>query len=554
MKHALCLAVASLAMALAHAGEALVHDDFTHPTLAAWQVVDVGKNAAPSRWTVSQGAVHQTTNIFTRTWNGDRWADWTGSYLAHRTGTLRDGTVEMAFWSTDDDGVGLAWRFRDKDNLCKVQLASSTSLWQVSRTVAGKFKCIAVGKIGYRKGLLQRLRVRCAGQRTAIWLDDKLLFAGEIDGPQEGTVAIESRGNEGTHADYVRVRSGDAWPLAEFGSLQTEFSLRTAELEHLAVLPKEALRLRMPASTGITATVHANGQELARVALVGTTPELWRNPGGMDALGEVRLWQGDKVVRTLPFNIWTGWPKGIGVCAHRGDSAVAPENTLPAIQSAVRKGAHQIEIDVARTKDGQLVLLHDLTLNRTTNGTGKPGDYTLAELKKLDAGSWKSKKWAGTRIPTLEEALAVIPEGIWANLHLKSGVGADTTRLITRLKRLRWCFLACTSGEAAKARAVNPKVFICNMSGQRGPDSPYAAQTIKLKADFLQFHGFTNNMPQVCHELAKHGIRRNYFPANDPVFFRRLLEAGVQYPLTDHLDGMLKVLKEIGVPPPPVKR
>jgi glycerophosphoryl diester phosphodiesterase len=75
-----------------------------------------------------------------------------------------------------------------------------------------------------------------------------------------------------------------------------------------------------------------------------------------------------------------------------------------------------------------------------------------------------------------------------------------------------------------------------------------------MKADFLQFHGFDETMPRVARELAAHGVRRNYFPANDPAFFRRLLEAGVEFPLTDRLDTMLGVLDEIGVPPPALTR
>lgn len=530
------------------AAEALLDDDFALPTLTAWQVLDVGRNAAPSAWSVSLGAVHQTANIYTRAWDGNPRGDWTGTYLVRRDFAFADGTVELAFWSTDDDGVGLAWHMQDAENLCKVQLNASPPFWQVSRTVGGEFRCIAVGTVGYRPGVLQRLRVRCQGKQTAVWLEDQLLFLGEVDGPDMGSVALESRGNAGTHADYVRVVREMPWSEAELRHLVVETALRQAELEHLAVLPGETLRLRLPQACEATASVHVNEREVARVPLTGTLTELWRDPGGTDTLGEVRLWQGDTMVRSLPFNIWQAWPKDIGVCAHRGDNRLAPENTLPAIQLAARKGAQQIEIDVTRTKDGHLVLLHDLTLDRTTDGTGKPGDYTLAEIKALDAGSWKGEQWRGTRIPTLEEALAEIPDGIWVNLHLKTGVGADTARLVTRLGRTQWCFLACTLAEAKLARAVNPELRICNMTGQAGPDSPYPQATMDNHCQFLQFHGFGTDMPRVCRELAAHGVRRNYFPANDPAFFRRALEAGIQYPLTDNLDAMLAVLDELGVP------
>jgi glycerophosphoryl diester phosphodiesterase len=94
------------------------------------------------------------------------------------------------------------------------------------------------------------------------------------------------------------------------------------------------------------------------------------------------------------------------VVAHRGFSAVAPENTLAAAARAIESGADGDECDVQATKDGELVLMHDDKLDRTTNGKGKLSDRTLAELKELDAGSWKDPRYANERIPTLAEWLA----------------------------------------------------------------------------------------------------------------------------------------------------
>ncbi|WP_413066178.1 glycerophosphodiester phosphodiesterase [Siminovitchia sp. 179-K 8D1 HS] len=91
--------------------------------------------------------------------------------------------------------------------------------------------------------------------------------------------------------------------------------------------------------------------------------------------------------------------------AHRGASGHAPENTMPAFQKGVEMKADYIEIDVQMTKDGKLVIIHDATVNRTTNGTGAVKDLTLEELKQLDAGSWFSEKYAGEKIPTFEEVL-----------------------------------------------------------------------------------------------------------------------------------------------------
>jgi glycerophosphoryl diester phosphodiesterase len=76
-----------------------------------------------------------------------------------------------------------------------------------------------------------------------------------------------------------------------------------------------------------------------------------------------------------------------------------------------------IEFDVALTQDGKLVLMHDVTVDRTTDGSGAVADLTLAQLKALDAGSWKDSKFARERIPTLDEALSIMPENVWLNVH-----------------------------------------------------------------------------------------------------------------------------------------
>ncbi|MBT3379629.1 MAG: glycerophosphodiester phosphodiesterase family protein [Lentisphaerae bacterium] len=276
---------------------------------------------------------------------------------------------------------------------------------------------------------------------------------------------------------------------------------------------------------------------------------IWVNRGAETGVWTLLLLENDAPLRTFCYNAWHELPEAVGVCAHRGDNRVAPENTLAAIASAVAKGAHQIEIDLTSSRDGQLVLLHDLTLDRTTNGTGKPGDYTFAELRKLDAGAWKGEKWKGGKIPTFREALEAIPQWIQVNCHLKGGIGGAATREIVAMERLDQCFLACGRGDAAAARKVDPRIRICNMSGQRGADSAYPDQTIAMRAQYLQLKGWSDCTPRVCDKLRRHGVTINYYGTSDPVMFRKLIEAGVQYPLTDNLDAMLEVLKVMGIPP-----
>lgn len=106
--------------------------------------------------------------------------------------------------------------------------------------------------------------------------------------------------------------------------------------------------------------------------------------------------------------------------AHRGASGYAPENTLAAFDKAVEMQADYIEIDVQLSKDDLPVIIHDDTLDRTTNGTGNVSAYTLEELRSLDAGSWFDKKYAGEKIPSLNEVLEMYGEKINILIELKS--------------------------------------------------------------------------------------------------------------------------------------
>lgn len=102
-------------------------------------------------------------------------------------------------------------------------------------------------------------------------------------------------------------------------------------------------------------------------------------------------------------NYWTQSNQNIYVAAHRGWKAKYPENTLEAFRAALALGVDQLETDVRMTEDGELVLIHDATVERTTNGTGKVREMTLAELKTLDAGN-------GTKIPTLTEFMELVKD------------------------------------------------------------------------------------------------------------------------------------------------
>ena len=113
------------------------------------------------------------------------------------------------------------------------------------------------------------------------------------------------------------------------------------------------------------------------------------------------------------------------VIAHRGYSTVFPENTLIAFEKAIEAGCDIIELDVQMTADERVVVFHDFTLERTTNGSGEVRNTTLERLKKLDAGLWRGEEFSGVRVPTLEEAIACVGQRVGLFIEIKAKRGEE---------------------------------------------------------------------------------------------------------------------------------
>jgi len=238
-----------------------------------------------------------------------------------------------------------------------------------------------------------------------------------------------------------------------------------------------------------------------------------------------------------------------GICAHRGACVSHPENTLPAFAEAIRLGVHQIEFDVYLTKDKQCVVIHDGSVDRTTDGSGKVSELTLAEIRRLDAGSWKNAKFAGVKVPTLRETLAMMPVNVWLNVHTRGGADAGTAvaREIVRQGRQHQAFLATGWSESAAARKVFPGILICNMRYQ-GFDSRYVNQSLERGDQFVQLlRGVAS--PKNMARLKKAGVRINYFgyDLRHPDRLKRYFDAGVDFPLVDDVEKMMPGAEALGI-------
>lgn len=240
-----------------------------------------------------------------------------------------------------------------------------------------------------------------------------------------------------------------------------------------------------------------------------------------------------------------------GISAHRGENGVFPENTVVGFQEAVRLGARQIELDVQETKDGYFVIMHDTTVDRTTNGKGKVSDLSFEEIRALDAGSKKGPRFAGTKVPTLEESIDAIPKGIWINVHIghpNPKAALASAELLIKKDRVRDAFLACVRADAQAVKKRYPQMLICNMERQFDKTATqYIQDSIEWKCDFVQLVRL--GTPEEMKALKDAGIRINFFAAKNPQHFKELVEAGVDFPLVDDMTKFLDIARELDILP-----
>ncbi len=240
------------------------------------------------------------------------------------------------------------------------------------------------------------------------------------------------------------------------------------------------------------------------------------------------------------------------VFAHRGAKRVAPENTLPAFEAAIRLGADGIELDVQYSSDGKLVVFHDLNLDKTSNGKGRLTSHTFDDLRKLDAGSYFGPQFQGTRIPTLDEVLDLVKGKLLVNIELKSldisgaMLGVDTVKAVRAHGMVNDVVIS----------SFNP--FALRRSKQAGPEiehalllatdtSPWTRWGVTLqysKAEGLHPEtGMVDARYMAAAQRRKMPVR--VWTVNEAEDMRRLAGLGVDAVISDIPDVALAVLNAL---------
>ena len=228
------------------------------------------------------------------------------------------------------------------------------------------------------------------------------------------------------------------------------------------------------------------------------------------------------------------------LCAHRGFSTAAPENSMPAFGAAVALGAQEMEFDLWSTKDGVLVSCHDSTLDRVSDGTGKIYDHTYEELLALDFGAKHAETFRGLQIPTFEEILRKFAGRVIMNIHVKiwdknmeNPMIEEIVALVRKYDCEKHVYFMTTCDEIIRrVMAYAPDLRVCvGWDGNRDPMS-MVDRAIALGAYKVQLYKPYFNQETVDRAHA-HGIRCNVFWADDPEEARHYLDMGIDTVLTN---------------------
>ena len=230
--------------------------------------------------------------------------------------------------------------------------------------------------------------------------------------------------------------------------------------------------------------------------------------------------------------------------AHRGASAYAPENTLAAFDKAQELVAEHVEFDVHFSADGQVVVIHDDTVDRTTNGSGAVASFTLKQLKRLDAGSWFAGQFSGERIPTLGELLERYKARLHFHIEVKGQAEHLSERTIDLVRGYGWADnVTITSFQRARleeARAYAPEIPAGWLA--REVDESMVEQARRMGLAGICPHGdFLDG--ELVDRLHQNGFMVRSWGVRDEEVMRRVVEAGADGMTIDFPDRLASYLK-----------
>jgi glycerophosphoryl diester phosphodiesterase len=236
------------------------------------------------------------------------------------------------------------------------------------------------------------------------------------------------------------------------------------------------------------------------------------------------------------------------VFGHRGARAYAPMNTLPSFELALEQGADGVELDVRLTRDGEMVILHDDSVDATTDGKGYVRDFTLSEIKALDAGSYFDAKFAGARIPTLDEVFEAIGKRTRINVEIKAegvrsdGVEVKVAEAIRRHGLARSIIVSSFNPLTLRRfRGEMPEVPIGFL---HSPETPFYVPHLMVGLPHEARNPHYEQIDRKYMEWAKGaGYRVNTWTVNDPLRAIQLRNWGVDCIITDQPDTIIAALR-----------
>jgi glycerophosphoryl diester phosphodiesterase len=227
---------------------------------------------------------------------------------------------------------------------------------------------------------------------------------------------------------------------------------------------------------------------------------------------------------------------------HRGAGGTHPENTLISFARAVELRCDAIEFDVHRTSDGHLIVIHDPTLNRTTNGSGLVREHTLADIKQLDAGRWKDAAYAEERVPTLAEVIHQTPASVQLFVELKAGsihypgIEAELVEALRREGVVERTQVSSFDHHALKLiNELAPEIEL-GMLIADNPVDPVAMAKACGATAINPFYLWVS--PQMVMAARAAGMKVNVWNVNDPVPIALLKQLGVDGVMSDYPDRL----------------